>query len=115
MYFVLFGGLLTVCALSLETHAIGQRFFRSTLVMELRPGTQFTLTPAYTDAFEGSAYGNVWFTRDKKGNVNALHLGADRVWDLAFGRKTTERQQYNRERRWLRTAPTTDRTARSSP
>jgi len=33
--FVLFGGLLTACALSLETHAIGQRFFRSTLVMGL--------------------------------------------------------------------------------
>lgn len=33
--FVVFGGLLTACALSLETHAIGQRFFRSTLVMGL--------------------------------------------------------------------------------
>lgn len=33
--FVLFGGLLTACALSLETHPIGQRFFRSTLVMGL--------------------------------------------------------------------------------
>ena len=33
--FVLFGGLLTACALSLEAHAIGQRFFRSTLVMGL--------------------------------------------------------------------------------
>lgn len=33
--FVLFGGLLTVCALSMETQTIGQRFFRSTLVMGL--------------------------------------------------------------------------------
>jgi hypothetical protein len=33
--FVLFGGLLTACALSLESHPIGQRFFRSTLVMGL--------------------------------------------------------------------------------
>lgn len=33
--FVLFGGLLTGCALALETHPIGQRFFRSTLVMGL--------------------------------------------------------------------------------
>ncbi len=33
--FVLFGGLLTACALFLETHPIGQRFFRSTLVMGL--------------------------------------------------------------------------------
>ena len=33
--FVLFGGLLTCCALALENHPIGQRFFRSTLVMGL--------------------------------------------------------------------------------
>lgn len=33
--FVLFGGLLTGCALALEPHPIGQRFFRSTLVMGL--------------------------------------------------------------------------------
>jgi hypothetical protein len=33
--FVLFGGLLTGCALASETHPIGQRFFRSTLVMGL--------------------------------------------------------------------------------
>lgn len=33
--FVLFGGLLTGCALALETHPIAQRFFRSTLAMGL--------------------------------------------------------------------------------
>ncbi|ULA64404.1 MAG: conserved membrane protein of unknown function [Nitrospira sp.] len=33
--FVLFGGLLTACALSLETHLLGQRFFRSTLATGL--------------------------------------------------------------------------------
>ena len=33
--FVLFGGLLTGCALALEHHPIAQRFFRSTLVMGL--------------------------------------------------------------------------------
>ena len=33
--FMLFGGLLTGCALALETHPIAQRFFRSTLVMGL--------------------------------------------------------------------------------
>lgn len=33
--FVLFGGLLSAGALALETHSIGQRFFRSTLVMGL--------------------------------------------------------------------------------
>lgn len=33
--FVLFGGILTACALALETHTTGQHFFRSTLVMGL--------------------------------------------------------------------------------
>lgn len=33
--FVLFGGLLTACALSMETHPLGQRFIRSTLTMGL--------------------------------------------------------------------------------
>ncbi|TKB81752.1 MAG: DUF2157 domain-containing protein [Nitrospira sp.] len=33
--FVLFGGLLTACALSMETHPLGQRFVRSTLTMGL--------------------------------------------------------------------------------
>jgi len=60
---------------------------KGALVMELRPGTQFTLAPTYPDAFESSgAYGTVWFTRDKKGNATAMHLGASRVWDLVFAR-----------------------------
>jgi CubicO group peptidase (beta-lactamase class C family) len=62
------------------------RVEKGALVMQLRSGTQFTLIPAYTDAFEGGAYGTVWFTRDKKGNATALHLGASRVWDLVFVR-----------------------------
>lgn len=60
---------------------------KGALVIELRPGTQFTLTPAYSDAFENAAYGTVWFTRDKKGAVSAMHLGSGRVWDLAFRRE----------------------------
>jgi len=59
---------------------------KGALVIELRPGTQFTQIPAYTDTFEGGAYGTVWFTRDKKGNATAMHLGSGRVWDLVFTR-----------------------------
>jgi CubicO group peptidase (beta-lactamase class C family) len=62
------------------------RIEKGALVLEQRPGTSITLIPAYTDAFEAGAYGSVWFTRDKKGNVTAMHLGADRVWDLVFVR-----------------------------
>ncbi len=61
--------------------------------MELRPGTQFTLVPAYPDAFEGGSYGSVWFSRDKRGNAAEMHLGAGRVWKLSFRRETTEKQQ----------------------
>ncbi|MFA6165050.1 MAG: serine hydrolase domain-containing protein [Gemmatimonadaceae bacterium] len=66
---------------------------KGALVMELRPGTQFSLVPAYADAFEGGNYGSVWFSRDKKGNATQMHLGSGRVWKLSFQRETTEKQQ----------------------
>ncbi|MHB1068582.1 MAG: serine hydrolase domain-containing protein [Gemmatimonadaceae bacterium] len=66
---------------------------KGALVMELRPGTQFTLVPAFVDAFEGGNYGSVWFTRDKKGQATEMHLGAGRVWDLSFRRETPENPQ----------------------
>ena len=69
------------------------RVEKGALVMELRPGTQVTLNPAYPDAFEGGNYGSVWFSRDKKGNATEMHLGAGRVWKLSFRRETTEKQQ----------------------
>jgi CubicO group peptidase (beta-lactamase class C family) len=56
------------------------------LVMTLRPGVRVTLVPAFPDGFEAGSYGTIWFTRDKKGAVTAMHLGADRVWDLVFNR-----------------------------
>ena len=62
------------------------RVEKGALVLEQRPGTSVTLNPAYADAFEAGAYGTAWFTRDKKGAVTALHLGAGRVWDLVFVR-----------------------------
>lgn len=62
------------------------RVEKGALVLEQRPGTSVSLVPAYADAFEAGAYGTVWFTRDKKGNVTAMHLGAGRVWDLVFAR-----------------------------
>lgn len=58
---------------------------KGALVLEQRPGTRIVLAPTYTDAFEASG-DDVWFTRDKKGLVNALHLGSGRVWELIFSR-----------------------------
>ncbi|MEK6611203.1 MAG: serine hydrolase domain-containing protein [Gemmatimonadota bacterium] len=59
---------------------------KGALVLEQRPGTRVVLVPAYADAFEAGAYGTVWFTREKKGAVTAMHLGASRVWNLVFTR-----------------------------
>ncbi len=64
---------------------------KGALVMELRPGTQFTLIPAYGDAFEAGPYGSIWFTRDKSGAVTAMHVGAGRVWELGFAREKKQR------------------------
>ena len=62
------------------------RVEKGALVLEQRPGTRAALVPAYADAFEAGAYGTIWFTRDKKGAVTAMHLGSGRVWDLVFTR-----------------------------
>jgi hypothetical protein len=59
---------------------------KGSLVLEQRPGTRVVLVPAYADAFEAGANGTVWFTRDRKGAVTTMHLGAGRVWDLVFAR-----------------------------
>lgn len=50
-----------------------------------RPSTSLRMEPLYKDHF--LAQGNVvWFTRDKKGKVNGLHVGASRLRDMPFVR-----------------------------
>ncbi len=46
-----------------------------------RPGASEVLRPSYKDAFEGSGE-TVWFTRDRRGRVTAMHFGSGRVWDF---------------------------------
>jgi CubicO group peptidase (beta-lactamase class C family) len=58
---------------------------KDALVVELRPGMVYTLAPMWRDAFD-SPSASVWFTRDARGRVNAMHFGADRVWDLVSTR-----------------------------
>jgi CubicO group peptidase (beta-lactamase class C family) len=50
-----------------------------------RPVTNLPLQPLYKDHFfvQGSV---VWFTRDKNGNVNGMHVGASRMRDMPFVR-----------------------------
>ena len=50
-----------------------------------RPVTNLPLQPLYKDHFfvQGTV---VWFTRDKDGNVNGMHVGASRMRDMPFVR-----------------------------
>ncbi|HXF95045.1 MAG TPA: serine hydrolase domain-containing protein [Gemmatimonadales bacterium] len=56
-----------------------------TLTLSARPGIVLRLQPTYPDGFttRGSA---VWFTRDRRGRVSAMHVSESRVWDLVFSR-----------------------------
>jgi CubicO group peptidase (beta-lactamase class C family) len=53
--------------------------------MKQRPATSLALQPLYQDHFgvQGTV---VWFTRDKNGKVNAMHVGASRMRDMPFAR-----------------------------
>ncbi len=58
------------------------------LVLMLRGSVRHELTPVYRDAFTaGGGVGTVWFTRGPGSTVNAMHVGASRVWDLVFQRE----------------------------
>jgi CubicO group peptidase (beta-lactamase class C family) len=50
-----------------------------------RPATSLPLQPLYKDHFfvQGSV---VWFTRDKDGKINGMHVGAPRMRDMPFVR-----------------------------
>lgn len=56
------------------------------LTLTVRPGLRRVLTPVYPDAFTAPGIGVVWFTRDSGGQVDAMHFGAARLWDLKFDR-----------------------------
>jgi hypothetical protein len=55
------------------------------LVLSSRRGARQALTPVYKDAFTG-ALGTVWFSRDSRGQVDAMHISASRVWNLRIPR-----------------------------
>ena len=50
-----------------------------------RPATSLSMQPIYKDHFSVQGY-TVWFTRDKDGKVNAMHVGASRMRDMPFVR-----------------------------
>lgn len=51
------------------------------LTLSARRGVVETLTPTARDAFDASDHA-VWFVRDGRGRVTAMHFGASRVWDF---------------------------------
>jgi CubicO group peptidase (beta-lactamase class C family) len=50
-----------------------------------RPATSFPMQPLYKDHFDVGGY-VVWFTRDKNGKINGMHVGASRMRDMPFVR-----------------------------
>ena len=50
-----------------------------------RPATSLPIQPIYKDHFVVQGY-VVWFTRDKNGKVNGMHVGASRMRDMPFVR-----------------------------
>jgi CubicO group peptidase (beta-lactamase class C family) len=57
-----------------------------TLTVSNRPGVWRSLGPQYKDGFARTAGSTIWFTRDSKGAVSALHVSEARMWDLEMRR-----------------------------
>ena len=56
------------------------------LELSSRRGNKILLTPVYKDAFSSAGLGTVWFSRDSRGQVDAMHVSAARMWDLKMPR-----------------------------
>jgi len=54
------------------------------LVLKRRPDTTIPLTPLYADAFSGPQIGTIIFRKNASGQVDALSVVQERVWDLRF-------------------------------
>lgn len=50
-----------------------------------RPATSYPMRPLYKDHFDVQGF-VVWFTRDKNGKVNVMHVGTSRMRDMPFVR-----------------------------
>ncbi len=54
------------------------------LTLSSRRGNRLLLTPVYKDAFTSPGLGTVWFSRDARGQVDAMHVSAARLWNLTL-------------------------------
>jgi CubicO group peptidase (beta-lactamase class C family) len=55
------------------------------MFIKQRPTTNLAMQPLYKDHFDVQGY-VVWFTRDKSGKVEAMHVGTSRMRDMPFAR-----------------------------
>jgi CubicO group peptidase (beta-lactamase class C family) len=60
------------------------------LTMSLRPGRVRTLRPTVADAFSSGGT-SVWFSRDARRGITAMHFSDSRMWDLVLGRVSSAR------------------------
>jgi hypothetical protein len=60
------------------------RVVDDTLTLSAVPGEDLKFAPTYPDGFQGQ--GAVWFTRDRRGRVAAMHISQSRMWDLVLER-----------------------------
>lgn len=58
------------------------------LVLSARRGSRQLLTPVYRDAFSAGGMGTVWFSRDSRGRVDAMHVSGGRLWNMTIPRIT---------------------------
>ncbi len=61
------------------------RLAGDSLTISTRPGAVTTLRPTYPDGFAARGFA-VWFARDRRGRVAAMHFGESRMWDLVLPR-----------------------------
>jgi len=54
-------------------------------VLKQRPATSLPMQPLYKDHFDVQGY-VVWFTRNKDGKINRMHVGTSRMRDMPFAR-----------------------------
>jgi CubicO group peptidase (beta-lactamase class C family) len=55
------------------------------VLLKQRPATSLPMQPIYRDHFDVQGY-VVWFTRDRNGKIDRLHVGASRMRDMPFVR-----------------------------
>lgn len=62
------------------------RLVGDSLRISARPGASVALQPRYPDAFARGG-STLWFERDRRGRIIALHIGEGRLWDLVLRRQ----------------------------